>query len=709
MRRLSWGLVLLILAIPNSSTAIQLHWNGDATDLSFTEATRCTLVVQADTAEGRLPVQWRLLWTADSAYVSPVPISSDAPCQTGVAEARTVSAPSTSTEIAENVVTAQFCSSGDTPASSAQFVLDLPGGKKGKFKVVALDPADPDSAHVIESGVATFNGGVEADFRPVVLRSTTDHRSTAFRLSAVGAGLSQAQGLALSAPDGSWQMPLNIATQSETAISATASLAASVPASVVELSTANGSVASASVPSDPPPPPLAPENGGCVRRFEEVLDPQDPYMIQPKDFAFVPGGWTPSGSWTFHLFYIRQNQRIAMNPNTGPNFTSKNIGHQVSNDLANWNWPRSQAADTMAIRTRGGRFDSLHVWAPTIVQQGLTYYMFYTGVDKDQKQRIGLATSTDLLSWTQTDSVLEVNNSQIPWAEPSPLGPRYGGAAQLRDPYVMPDPDVPGDWLMYFVTVSKAYSPGMVVGVARSHGDMTSWGSSFALPATHHPWPADTTFVVESPHAFYRGGNWWVFSTVNGDSVWANSDAYSPTDTVAASSRWTPGQKLWTLVPPDQAGWFYYWHATEYLQVSAANDIEYLAAFTDDIVGISYTQMRPATSPYLFNMDCPSAAAVGGEASAIKQPGLLLTGAMPARSHIGFRIQLPAKMRVHLAVYDVLGRRLRVLADGELPSGTTDMMWDGHDASGAPVDSGVYFACMTTEGTRRAVRVPLIR
>lgn len=703
MRRACWSLSLWIIVFPNTCSAIQLHWSSGSVDLSFAEAARCTLVVQADEAEGRLPVQWRLLWTADSAGVSPVPLTSDAACQGTMADVRTASAPTLASDIAENVVTAQFCSSGDTPATTARFVLDLPGARKGKFKIVALDPTDPDSARVIQSGVVTFNGGVDSDFQPVLLRSSTVHQSTTFHLTAVGAGLTRARALTLAAPDGSWHMPLDIATQTETALSATASLAASVPASVVQLSTDGDGVSTANVLSDPPPPPLAPENGGCVRRFEEILDPADPYMIQPKDFAFVPGGWTPSGSWTFHLFYIRQNQRMNAN-NTG-----KNIGHQVSNDLANWDWPRSQAADTMAIRTRAGRFDSLHVWAPTIVQHGLTYYMFYTGVDKDQKQRIGLATSTDLLSWTQTDSVLEVNSSQMPWAEPIPLGPRYGGAAQLRDPYVMADPDVPGDWLMYFVTVSKAYSPGMVVGVARSHGDFTSWGSSFPLPATHHPWPADTSFVVESPHAFYRGSKWWVFSTVNGDSVWANSNAYSPTDTVSASTRWTPTQKLWTLVPPDQAGWFYYWHATEYLQMSAVNDIEYLAAFTDDIVGISYTQMRPATSPYLFNMDCPSVASVGDGAGLIRTPNFQLTGILPARSSVGFRIQLPSRIRVHLAVYDVLGRRLKVLADGDMPSGTTDMVWDGHNASGSLVGSGVYFACMTTEGTRHAVRVPLIR
>jgi hypothetical protein len=252
MRRACWGIVLSLAVFPSTSYAIQLHWNGGSTDLSFAEATRCTLVVQADDAEGRLPVQWRLLWTADSASVNPVPIPSDAACSQAVADVRSVSAPTLASEISENVVTAQFCSNGDLPASTAHFVLDLPGGKKGKFKVVALDPADPDSARVIESSIATFNGGVDADFQPVLLRSSTVHRSTSFQLTVVGSGLSKAQGLTLSAPDDSWQMPLNIATQSETAISATASLAASVPTSVVELSTASGGVAAADVPSDPP-------------------------------------------------------------------------------------------------------------------------------------------------------------------------------------------------------------------------------------------------------------------------------------------------------------------------------------------------------------------------------------------------------------------------------------------------------------------------
>ena len=74
MRRACWSLALSIIAFPNTCSAIQLHWSSGSTDLTLSEATRCTLVVQADEAEGRLPVQWRLLWTADSAGVGCVPI-----------------------------------------------------------------------------------------------------------------------------------------------------------------------------------------------------------------------------------------------------------------------------------------------------------------------------------------------------------------------------------------------------------------------------------------------------------------------------------------------------------------------------------------------------------------------------------------------------------------------------------------------------------
>ena len=46
--------------------------------------------------------------------------------------------------------------------------------------------------------------------------------------------------------------------------------------------------------------------------------------------------------------------------------------------------------------------------------------------------------------------------------------------------------------------------------------------------------------------------------------------------------------------------------------------------------------------------------------------------------------------RVHLALYDVLGRRVRQVWDGPLAAGSHRFVWDGRDAAGRDVAAGVY-------------------
>jgi subtilisin family serine protease len=51
---------------------------------------------------------------------------------------------------------------------------------------------------------------------------------------------------------------------------------------------------------------------------------------------------------------------------------------------------------------------------------------------------------------------------------------------------------------------------------------------------------------------------------------------------------------------------------------------------------------------------------------------------------------LPSQGYVTLRLYDVLGREIRTLADGEMPAGRHVSVWDGTDASGGSVASGIY-------------------
>jgi len=52
---------------------------------------------------------------------------------------------------------------------------------------------------------------------------------------------------------------------------------------------------------------------------------------------------------------------------------------------------------------------------------------------------------------------------------------------------------------------------------------------------------------------------------------------------------------------------------------------------------------------------------------------------------------IPTKQRVQLAIFDVLGRQVRLLVNSDLAPGRYEQLWDGRDDSGGPVPSGIYF------------------
>jgi hypothetical protein len=70
---------------------------------------------------------------------------------------------------------------------------------------------------------------------------------------------------------------------------------------------------------------------------------------------------------------------------------------------------------------------------------------------------------------------------------------------------------------------------------------------------------------------------------------------------------------------------------------------------------------------------------------------------------------LPGRTRVTLAVYDVQGRLVRTLVDDMVGEGYQERSWDGKDAIGRPVGSGVYFYRLTAGDKTLAKKMVLIR
>jgi flagellar hook assembly protein FlgD len=64
---------------------------------------------------------------------------------------------------------------------------------------------------------------------------------------------------------------------------------------------------------------------------------------------------------------------------------------------------------------------------------------------------------------------------------------------------------------------------------------------------------------------------------------------------------------------------------------------------------------------------------------------------------------------VRLCIYDLTGREIRVLSDRRQSPGEYRVSWDGGDASGLPVRSGVYFYTATQGAARESRAVVFVR
>jgi glycosyl hydrolase family 43/flagellar hook capping protein FlgD len=261
-----------------------------------------------------------------------------------------------------------------------------------------------------------------------------------------------------------------------------------------------------------------------------MLPPQ-PYRA--KDFTFIKrDGW-------YHCFYIRTDDSVPYDS------TERELGHAMSKDLYLWtNLPP-------VLHVRPDQWDDAKVWAPHILEVDGVYYMFYTGVTNDPgvyafHQRIGVATSTDLMTWNRLDAPV-LACGQIRW---SSCNTEQFAGGEFRDPFVMPNPDGPG-WLMYYTTRPSSAANTFVVGVAASTGDFTQWSDLKAMWITQWNWSGSAT--VESPHLFQHAGTWYfVFS---GDAGQPLRLATGPSAT-GDPETWTPRGTLATMLNTDTHFWF---------------------------------------------------------------------------------------------------------------------------------------------------------
>lgn len=259
--------------------------------------------------------------------------------------------------------------------------------------------------------------------------------------------------------------------------------------------------------------------------------PPAPYRA--KDFCLIK-----ARDGLYHVFYIRSNVTLPENQ------TSNDFGHAVSANL--WSWTHLPAV----MHTQPQWWDDAFVWAPSIVEVDSVYYMFYTGVSNHagtyaRYQRVGLATSTDLMTWNHLDAPV-FDCTQVPWSYCDSLHYR----TDFRDPFVMREPPPGNGWLMYYSAAAHDDTT-MLVGVARSDGDLTQWTDLKPLWNTHRSMTGGT--LTESPHVFQYNGLWYLFYTTFFRQPLQFQTSLDPTGDPSA---WTARGSLGGMLGMETAAWY---------------------------------------------------------------------------------------------------------------------------------------------------------
>lgn len=163
--------------------------------------------------------------------------------------------------------------------------------------------------------------------------------------------------------------------------------------------------------------------------------------------------WIADTGTDYHVFYLQAPKSLG-----DPDLRHANasIGHAVSTDLRTWD-----VQPDALTPGKEGAFDDRATWTGSVIERDGQWFMFYTGTTKadgGRIQRIGVATSTDLMTWAKHSSE-PLFSADERWYEMD--GDTDWPEESWRDPWVYCD----GDMYHALVTARSRTGPSDRRGV----------------------------------------------------------------------------------------------------------------------------------------------------------------------------------------------------------------------------------------------------
>ncbi len=245
--------------------------------------------------------------------------------------------------------------------------------------------------------------------------------------------------------------------------------------------------------------------------------------------------WIAKDEDTYHLFFLKAPKSLG-----DPNLRHGNarVGHAVGTDLRAW----TVLDDALAPGTDGA-WDDLAIWTGSTLFAEGRWHMFYTGINQREggrHQRIGLATSEDLVTWTKHPEPVLTFDAE-----------HYEGAVEgwpeidWRDPWVYWSPEAERYRMLF-----TARAPGGevdergVVGLASST-DLLAWTAEAPMLA-----PQEFGHL-EVPQLFEEAGRWYLSYSVYGERHSAKRRALHAVETGTHYAVAPSESGPWTTLHPE--------------------------------------------------------------------------------------------------------------------------------------------------------------
>lgn len=209
--------------------------------------------------------------------------------------------------------------------------------------------------------------------------------------------------------------------------------------------------------------------------------------------------WFAQDRSDYHIFYLQAPRALE---DEGLRHWHVSVGHAVSQDLIQW----EILPNALTPSTEKGNWDNYTTWTGSIFRYASTWYMFYTGTNRAEDgkyQRIGLATSTNLMEWQK--------HTGNPLLEPDPqwyetYDPEIWFDQAWRDPWIF---EYEGLFHAYVTARSNTGEKnGRGVIAHATSPDLLKW--ELQAPITQ---PGEFGYL-EVPQLVEIEGRWYLFFSI---------------------------------------------------------------------------------------------------------------------------------------------------------------------------------------------------